>query len=179
LTVDTLRARLDEVRRRTADRGDAVRKAEEVQVASAGGAAKPDALERELLEVLLADPMLVSAAKAEVSPTEISHPGLSRLLGGLYALYDEGLTPDLDALRLRISDNAPLAQAAVRLQEVGMKHTDRSAWLRLTVERFGERRKARTNRELMGRLAAATDASQANDILRKMQSQSKPVGTQL
>jgi DNA primase len=179
LTVDTLKSRLDEVRKRAAERSDATRSAEEVNVTSAGGSARPDALERELLEVLLADPMLVSAAKAEVATTEILHPGLSRLLGGLYALYDEGLTPDLDALRLRIVDNPPLAQAAVRLQEVGMKHTDRSAWLRMTVERFGERRKARHNRELMGQLTAATDASQANEIFRKMQSQSKPVGTQL
>src|SRR5439155_18730448 len=106
LMAETLRARLDQIRSHAAERTDPTRgRTEEVQPTGRGGAAPADPLERELLEVLLADPMLVAAAKAEVSTAEVAHPGLSRLLGGLYALYDEGLTPDLDTLRLRLADN--------------------------------------------------------------------------
>ena len=45
-------------------------------------------------------------------------PGLRRLLDGLYALIDEGGSPDLDGLRLRIADNPLLADYALRMREV-------------------------------------------------------------
>ena len=131
LTVDTLRARLDEVRRTSRDRSDVVsRERERPEVTSRSGSAPADPLERELLEVVLADPMLVTTAKIEVAANEVAHPGLRRLLEGLYTLYDEGLTPDLDTLRLRIADNSRLADFALRAQEVGLMHADRPGWLR-------------------------------------------------
>ena len=47
--------------------------------------------ERQLLEVLLAEPDLVfAAAEAAMPPEEIAHPGLRRLLEGLYALARGG-----------------------------------------------------------------------------------------
>jgi DNA primase len=176
LTVDTLRARLDEVRRRTAERTDASRKAEEVQVTSAGGSSKADPLERELLEVLLADPMLVAASKSEVAPKEISHPGLSRLLGGLYALYDEGLTPDLDTLRLRLADNPRLAEFALRAQEIGQTHTDRAGWLRQIILRFRQRRAAQHSAEVQGKLSATTDPKAAMELLKMLQDRAAMTG---
>src|SRR5439155_19414526 len=92
LTVETLRARLDEVRRTARERTDAgPAGGHDVQPTGRGGSAPADALERELLEVLLADPMLVAAARAEVAVAEVAHAGLKRLLERLYALYDEGL----------------------------------------------------------------------------------------
>src|SRR5205807_6878982 len=52
--------------------------------------------ERELLEVLLADPGLVPQAAALVKPQHIQHPGLRALLEGLYGLHAEGDPPTLD-----------------------------------------------------------------------------------
>ena len=62
--------------------------------------------------MLLADPLLVAVAKVEISIGEVSHPGLRRLLEGLYTLYDEGSTPDLDSLRLRLAVGLSQATAA-------------------------------------------------------------------
>jgi DNA primase len=170
LVAETLRARLDEIRRAARDRSDtASRERERPELASRGGSAKPDALERELLEVLLADHLLVQAAKAEVAADEVAHPGLRRLLDGLYALYDESSTPDLDTLRLRIADNPPLADAALKLQEVGQRHPDRSDWLRQILERFRERQAARRASEVRGKLNATTDHEAALEQLRKLQ----------
>jgi len=145
-------------------------------VISRGGAAPADPLERELLEVLLADPLLVPAAKAEVAVAEVAHPGLSRLLAGLYALYDEGLTPDLDALRLRLADNPRLAGFALEAQEIGLRNPDRADWLRQILRRFAERRAARKALEVRGKLNATTDHDAAVEQLKKLQKQSAVAG---
>jgi DNA primase len=177
LTVETLRARLDEVRRSARDRADvASRERERPEVSSRGGAAPADPLERELLEVLLADPLLVPTAKAEVAAGEVAHPGLSRLLAGLYALYDEGLTPDLDSLRLRLADNPRLADFALRAQEVGLTHPDRGGWLREVLRRFRERRAARKALEVRGKLNATTDHETALEQLKRLQQETAVSG---
>jgi len=126
-------------------------------------------VERELLEVLLADPELVRVARAELPAAEVAHPGLRRLLEGLYALDEEGLPPDLDALRLRIADNPRLADFALSAQEAARHHPDRPAWLRQILQRFRERREARTNRDLQGKLNAAQDPEAAVELLRQIQ----------
>src|SRR5262249_24779057 len=51
--------------------------------------------ERELLEVLLAEPDLVSQARSEVPVEQIEHLGLRRLLQGLYDLHQAGQPPTL------------------------------------------------------------------------------------
>jgi DNA primase len=171
LLVDTLRARLDEVRRQALKRSaePAGDQAEDVSLTSRGGKSPADAVERELLEVLLADATLVPVAMAELPASEIVHPGLRRLLESLYALEEEGLSPDLDALRLRIADNPRLADFALKAQEVGRQHADRPGWLRQIIRRFGERREARKNRDLQGKLNAAGDHDAAMELLRKLQ----------
>jgi DNA primase len=170
LAVDTLKSRLDEVRSKARERSDvASRERDKLDLTSRGGAAPADPLERELLEVLLADPLLVPTAKLDAAVNEIVHPGLKRLLDGLYTLYDEGLTPDLDTLRLKIADNAPLADFALRAQEVGLTHGDRPGWLRQILERFRERRQARQAKEVRGKLNATTDHDAALEHLKRLQ----------
>ncbi len=171
LPPGTTRARFEEIRRSVRERAaDPDRaKGEEVTATAAGGSGRADPVERELLEVLLADATLVPVAKAEVPAAEVTHPGLRRLLEGLYALYDEGVPPDLDALRLRIVDNPRLADAALRLQEVGRVHADRPGWLRLVLARFRERREARAANEVQGKLNAAQDHAAAVELLRLLQ----------
>ncbi len=180
LTIETLRGRLDQVRQVAREKTVQARgPADEIDVAAKAGAARADALERELLEVLLADPMLVPAAKLEVPVQEVSHPGLRRLLDGLYALYDEGLTPDLDTLRLRLADNSRLADFALRAQEVGLTHGDRSGWLRQILERFRERRATRRAVEVQGKLNATTDDEAAFALLRQLQQRAAVSGPPL
>jgi DNA primase len=127
--------------------------------------------ERQLLEVLLADPVLVAVAAAEVSAAEVEHPGLRSLLEGLYRLQAEGVEPSLDRLRTRV-DNLPLVAKALELQEMGRANTDRRAWLRGILDRFAERRALPEKQELRNQLHATSDHTAAVELLRQLQNRS-------
>src|SRR5262249_13114471 len=125
--------------------------------------------ERELLEVLLADPALVAVAAKEIRPEHLQHPGLRRLLEGLYSLLAEGEPPTLDLLRTRI-EHPKLATKALKFQEVGLLNNDRPAWLRRLMEAF--RRKLQVEprkQELKNQLHAANDHATALDLFRRLQ----------
>lgn len=126
--------------------------------------------ESQLLQVLLAEPALVPTARAAIPPDEINHPGLRKLLEGLYALAEAGEPPTLDQLRPRL-DNAALAAAALQLQDVGRAaNPDRPGWLRQLVERFHERRLRITRQELQAQLQqVAGDHARSLEILRQLQ----------
>jgi DNA primase len=124
--------------------------------------------ERDLLRVLLAEPALVPVAAAAVAPEDIRHPGLRRLLEGLYALQAEGEVPDLDHLRARIEDPR-LMSAALRLQDVGRKDPDRAASLQQLMAVFGKRRLRPITLELQNQLHAACDHTEAVELLRRLQ----------
>jgi DNA primase len=161
---ETVWARLRELRAARQKPEQAARAAGEEERRSAPAAAH----ERQLLEVLLAAPALVKEACAEVQPLELEHPGLRRLLEGLYRLLAEGLEPTLELLRLRI-DNPPLMTKALELQEMGRRNNDRQTWLRGILERFAERRALPEKEELRNQLHAARDHAAALDLLRQLQ----------
>jgi len=158
---ETVWARLRELREARRPREEARREPER-------RAAPAAAHERQLLEVLLADPALVAQSAAEVQPVEVEHPGLRQLLEGLYRLQAEGVAPSLDRLRLRI-DNPPLMAKALELQEVGKANPDRQSWLRAILERFRERRALPEKQELRNQLHAANDHAAALALLRQLQ----------
>src|SRR5262249_51217817 len=124
--------------------------------------------ERELLEVLLADPALVPAARAEVAPETVQHPGLRQLLQGLYDLHDRGEAPTLDNLRPRL-DNVRLETWAMERQDGGSKNGDRQGWLRQVLARFKELRRQPAKQELQIQLQAAPDHETALELLRQLQ----------
>src|SRR5262249_10625549 len=126
----------------------------EKQTAHAGPALPQ---ERELLEVLLANPGLVRTAFLEIQLEQIQHPVLRALLEGLYELHSEGEPPTLDLLRARL-DNSPLAAKALQLQEVGRMNPDSETWLQRLVAEF--RRKYHLepqHQELKSKLQNAND----------------------
>jgi DNA primase len=166
LRPESVWSRLDEVRKAAKVRSEETTKAETV-IDSKTAPAEP--LERELLEVLLADPQRVAETRNQVACLEINHPGLRRLLSGLYDLLDEGEVPDLDSLRLRIADRPQLADYALRMQDVGRKHADRPAWLKQILDAFEARRTKHACRELQTKLSAASDHDAAVDLLRRLQ----------
>jgi DNA primase len=172
LKEETVWNRLKELRRARQLRerqGGEVVVSQDDAVSKRSSPAAPE--ERELLEVLLADPSLVPVAAGEIKPERIQHPGLRRLLEGLYELQAEGEPPTLDLLRTRI-DNPALIAKALEMQEVGRLNSDRAAWLRQVVVEF--RRKyqvAPEQEELKNRLRAANDHATAVDLLRRLQTQ--------
>jgi DNA primase len=126
--------------------------------------------EKQLLEVLLADPGLVPAARDGVSLGEIGHLGLRQLLAGLYALHEEREPPTLDLLRARL-DNPRLAEAALELQEVGRANPNRDATLKLLLAEFRRRQLQPKKQELQNQLQAVSDHAQAVELLRRLQAE--------
>jgi hypothetical protein len=111
-----------------------------------------------------------------VQVEEIAHPGLRRLLEGLYALHRAGQLPTLDRLRETL-DNPPLIAKAFELQEVGQEHADREAWLNDLLVHFREKRQRAARQELAGRLQAVQDPQQALELLRQLQHRPEDPGS--
>ena len=134
------------------------------------GGGPPPAIERQLLEILLAEPELVPDAVRDVPPDRVTHTGLRRVLGELYALFAGGERPDLDALRVRLIDRPDLAAVALRLQDVGRHIPDRAEWFAKIVRRFTEQRAEADTKELRNQLATGSmNDDAAVDVLRKIQ----------
>jgi DNA primase len=130
------------------------------------GRAAPE--ERQLLELLLAEPALIPAAAAEVAPDDVRHPDARELLAVLYRLHAAGAGADLDRIRLEVN-NPVLADAVLKLHEVGRALTDRAAWLRQVLGVFRQRRVLPEKQELHNQLHAAGDHAQALELLRRLQ----------
>jgi len=127
-----------------------------------------DPLERELLQLLLADPGLVAEAYVDIRPEDLEHPGLQKLLAGLYHLQEMGERPEVDGLRALL-DNPALSAKALELQEVGRVVTDRRHALRAVLDGFRDRRRGLLRRQLKDQLTAAPSHEAALDLLRKLQ----------
>jgi DNA primase len=155
-------ARLEELRQR---RSEPPRPEAE---ASAPRSAKAAPEERELLEVLLAEPDLVPKARTALEIDAVAHPGLQRLLKGLYDLHDRGEPPTLDQLRPNL-ENSHLAAKALELADMGRRHPDRLGWLQTLLKRFDERRQRPVTQELQNQLHAARDHAAALELLRQLQ----------
>jgi DNA primase len=142
-----------------------------------GQKASPEAAaEKQLVELLLADPALVPVAAAQLAPDEITHTGLRRILSELYAVHASGAVPDLEALRVRLEDRPDLFEAAAsRLHPVGQQMQDREQWLARLLKRFADMKAQAAAKTVKEQLASATDEQQAIELLRKLQqTQSQP-----
>ncbi len=124
--------------------------------------------ERELLQVLLAQPSLVSVAAARLSLDEIQHPEVRRIVGMMVRLQAAGETPDLDVLRLEIDDRA-LVSYLLQLRDLGRLNADRPAWLDKLLAAFQKRREVTKTQELQNQLHAESDHAKALDLLRQLQ----------
>jgi DNA primase len=133
-----------------------------------------EAAERQLVELLLADPALVPVAAAQLTPDEITHTGLRRILAELYSVHAAGSVPDLEALRVRLDDRPDLFDvAASKLHPVGQTMQDRDQWLARLLRRFAELKAQAAAKRVKEQLADATDDDTAVELLRKLQ-QTRP-----
>jgi DNA primase len=175
LKEETVWARLRELRIHKRDReyGGSASKPSSDEGSQRTAKAAPE--ERQLLELLLADPDLVAPAAARIRPEEIAHPGLRKLLEGLYALWAAAEPPTLDLLRPRL-DSVPLAAKALELQYTGRAMPDRPACLRQLLEVFQERRLKRVTQELHTQLNAARDPAAESELLRQLQNRNVELG---
>ena len=167
LKEETVWARLQELRR---ERGGATdpRPARAAEADDAERTAKARPEERHLLEVLLAEPALVPAAKAALRSDEITHPGLRALLQALYDQLEAGESADLDSVRGRL-DNPRLTEHALKLQAAGLNLTDRATALRDLLRYYEERRQRTVKDEIHNQLRATDDHEAALEKLRQLQ----------
>jgi DNA primase len=127
----------------------------------------PPPHERELIEVLLAEPNLVCRAMKDVPADTIEHASLRRVLVALYGLQAGGRTPDLDRLREQL-DNEKLLQKVFELQERGLTHRDPNVAYDQIVGRFREMDRRRFHAELKAQLDATTDPAAKIELLAKL-----------
>ncbi|AMV27915.1 DNA primase [Gemmata sp. SH-PL17] len=131
------------------------------------------AAERQLVELLLSDPTLVAAAAPNVTPEEITHSGLRRILTELFTAQSAGMVPDLEALRERLNDRPDLFEAAQTLQFVGQQMQDREQWLSRLLKRFGEMKAEAEAKKAKELLTGASDA-ETIELLRRIQQTRQP-----
>jgi DNA primase len=134
-------------------------------------AAAAPSLERELLEFVLADPALVPQAAREIQPDDLTHPGLRKLLAGLYQLRAMGEPPELDGLRAIVPSPALMAWAMDHA-DVGRHIRDRERRFQQIVDAFRNRREAQDKGLLKNQLTAVSDHDTAIAILRQIQKKS-------
>jgi len=145
---EVLWARLKELR--SAQREPASLRRGEAAAASSRASAHP--LERELIEVLLAEPSFVPRARQFVSPCQLHHAGLRRVLEEMYALEEQGEPVDLDLLRGRLADRPELAEHLLLLHASGQAYPDRRNWLEDVLNRLYRRGIEEEIEDLQGRL---------------------------
>lgn len=171
LKEETVWSRLEEIRRnqrRAGDRHESSKVSRENPVDNAQQQAPSAPEERQLIEVLLAEPDLVEVAAKAVRVEEIKHPGLRKLLEGLYALQAAGEPPTLDQLRPQLENR--LAEWAMKQQDLGHANpVNRTAWLDQIVGIFRQRKVKAEKQELQDRLQTATDHDSAKELLRRLQ----------
>ncbi|VTR98079.1 dna primase : DNA primase OS=Planctomyces limnophilus (strain ATCC 43296 / DSM 3776 / IFAM 1008 / 290) GN=Plim_0213 PE=3 SV=1: zf-CHC2: Toprim_N: Toprim_4 [Gemmata massiliana] len=131
------------------------------------------AAERQLVELLLSDPTLVAVAAPNVTPEEITHSGLRRILTELLTAQSAGMVPDLEALRERLNDRPDLFEAAQTLQFVGQQMQDREQWLSRLLKRFSEMKAEAEAKKAKELLTGASDA-ETIELLRRIQQTRQP-----
>jgi DNA primase len=129
-----------------------------------------DPLERQLLEILLAEPALISQVRQAVPLSEIQHRGLRQVLRRMYALAEAGTQPTVDRLRQEFADRPRLEQYLLRLHDRGQMLQDRGGWLRELLAAFQQRRAQRLRQQLQEQLRHLdSDAPPPTELLRQIQ----------
>lgn len=183
LRQETVWARLGELRneRRRKERDFQARQQPPQPSAEAKPAPKATVappLERQLLEILLADPALVPEAASNIPPAEVTHDSLRLMLTCLYELHAEAAPPDLDGLRVKLLElgRDDLARRALDLQFTGRHMPDRPEWLRRVAAGFASRRTDAQSKMLKEQLTTASGEAEQLELLRQLQTRRGPGG---
>jgi DNA primase len=128
------------------------------------------AVEKQLIELLLAEPELVPEAMKSIELDQITHSGIRRLVTELYSLEQSGQYPDFDGLRIRLLDRPDLVQAAMQMQDIGRHMKERPEWLQRIIRSFADQRDEAEKKALKAQLSSAdVDEDQAVELLRRIQ----------
>jgi DNA primase len=125
-------------------------------------------LERQLLQLLLAEPTFVPVASAAIPADAIEHSGIRRIIEELYILASDGIA-DLDGLRLRVLDRPDLYRAALDNQSLGRGIPDRPAYLQKVIAGFAKLREDTEKAKLKTGLASVASEEEKLAFLATLQ----------
>ena len=129
-----------------------------------------DPLERQLLEILLAEPTLIHQVRSALPLPEIQHRGLRLVLTRMYRLAEAGLQPTVDRLRQEFADRPRLGEYLLRLHDRGQLLQNRDQWLQALLAAFQERRSQRLREQVQAQLRSLdSDAPPPTELLRQIQ----------
>ena len=135
-------------------------------------------IERQLIELIITDMALIPEAAKWVSPEQITHPGLRRILGDLYALQAATGSPDMEQLRERLRDKPDLydyAETKLRFagQFMGKEPAERFEWLGRIVNGFARMKSEAERKVVREQLKAAPEGDASVELLRRLQDSHK------
>ena len=126
--------------------------------------------EMQMLTLLLAYPEYVEQAVPAISPGEIGHTGLRRMLAELYSIHASNQTPDMDILREKLHDRPDLFEAAEKRRYVGLHSTEPEQNFTRILGWFTNRKKQAEEQSLTARLKGGSlNHDEAAELLRKLQ----------
>ena len=179
LRQETVWARLGELarERKQKDAQQADRRAPEPPPEPDYGDEPPDlrtgprfGAEKQLLNLLLAYPEFVERAVPVVSPEEVGHTGLRRMLVELYSIHAANQTPDMDILRERLHDRPDLFRAAEGCRDVGLHTTEAERNVERILKWFSDQKSQAEEQTLTSKLkGGALNHDEAAELLRKLQ----------
>ncbi len=177
LQMSTVTSRLRELQadrkrgdRTTAPRDEPVIVTVQPTTPAAAVNAPASILERQLIQLLLAEPSLIPDAFSRVDPETVAHTGIRRMIVELFGLHESGNHADLDGLRFRLLDRPELFEAAMKLQDVGRSIPDRPLYLNKIIDGFAGQRRAAASRIVKEQLlAVGDDDDAAMTLLRRLQ----------
>jgi DNA primase len=131
-------------------------------------------LELTLMRLLVADPGLMPLVADTVRPEDFRTATIRRVLQEMFALWQTGQVPDLDALRVRLMDDAGLFHKLMDQADIGRAISDRADKVRRVLTDFERHRTATDQRSLADRLKAGPLADdETADLLRRLQESAK------
>lgn len=126
--------------------------------------------EKQVLNLLLAYPEFVEQAVPAISPEEITHTGLRRMLAELYSIHAAGQHPDMDTLRERLHDRPDLYDAAEKRRYVGQHMTEPEQNLTRVLNWFAKQKTQAEEKTLTEKLKGGSlNHEEAAELLRKLQ----------
>ncbi|WP_439626217.1 DNA primase [Gemmata sp.] len=190
LRQETVWARLGELRREHEQRqkleaqkaGPAAAQPPQTRRGGSQGGAAPKSdphyfMAATLVRLLIAEPGLVAvAADAGVTPDEVAHTGIRRILAEMFDAWRAGQVPDLDVLRERLADRPDLFESLVTQAEVGRQLEEREKKLQGVIADFKRIRAEVASKAIKAELQGARSEEQEIELLRRLQQAHKTAG---
>ncbi|MCS7014878.1 MAG: DNA primase [Gemmatales bacterium] len=127
-------------------------------------------LERQLLEILLAEPALLQEFDNQLPVELVEHRGIRQMLARMLRIWRAGEVPHLERMRQEFADQPRLCTYLLQLHDRGLALADRRSCLQDVLQALREREARRQRERLRSELQNISgDAPPPTDLLRQYQ----------